>query len=147
MQNEEDELDSRTMVKYSGDSGTLVPGSRAGDDDNDNNTMIAHSDVGTLVSPIHSTTDSATLESDLGTMVINSDGEDEDSTMKSNSLFSYYSFYLLTISLSYGFPTSGSWTRLLKMIPPTMGDRATFLEAVQITRREPAIHLSRSQQP
>ncbi|KAG1665140.1 Serine/threonine-protein kinase hippo [Nymphon striatum] len=79
-QHEDDEVDSRTMVKYSSDSGTLVPGSLSNNDDN--NTMIAHSDVGTLVSPIQHAADSSTLESDLGTMVINSDGDDEDSTMK-----------------------------------------------------------------
>lgn len=82
------------MVKYSSDSGTLVPGSIS----SDNNTMIAHSDVGTLVSPIQHSADSSTLESDLGTMVINSDGEDEDSTMKSKSTaFSYSKFHVLSI--------------------------------------------------
>jgi len=60
------------------DDRTLVPGMV--DDENDG-TMIAHSFGGTLVPGTHNM---GTLESNLGTMVINSDGEDDDSTMKSN---------------------------------------------------------------
>lgn len=63
------------------------------DRDNSDGTMIAHTDCGTLVP------DSGTmveLESNLGTMVINSDSE--DSTMKSNyskviSIHQLFSFY------------------------------------------------------
>lgn len=74
---DDDEVDSRTMVRYSaggGDSGTLRPAN------NDGTLMAPLQSGGTLVSPV----DSATLSSDLGTMVINSDNEDEDedSTMK-----------------------------------------------------------------
>ncbi|XP_042887974.1 serine/threonine-protein kinase 4-like isoform X2 [Penaeus japonicus] len=73
---DDDEVDSRTMVRYSagaGDSGTLRPANNEG-------TLMAPLQSGTLISPV----DSATLSSDLGTMVINSDNEDEDedSTMK-----------------------------------------------------------------
>lgn len=70
---DEDELNSRTIKEFPADTGTLVP-----DRDNGDGTMIAHGDYGTLVP------DSGTmveLESNLGTMVINSDSE--DSTMKS----------------------------------------------------------------
>lgn len=75
---DDDEVDSRTMVRYSaggGDSGTLRPAN------NEGTLMAPLQSGGTLVSPV----DSATLSSDLGTMVINSDNEDEDedSTMKS----------------------------------------------------------------
>lgn len=69
---DEHNQNSHTIKEFPPDSGTLVP-----DRDNADNTMIAHSDCGTLVP------DSGTmveLASDLGTMVINSDGE--DSTMK-----------------------------------------------------------------
>lgn len=74
---DDDEVDSRTMVRYSaggGDSGTLRPAN------NEGTLMAPLQSGGTLVSPV----DSATLSSDLGTMVINSDNEDEDedSTMK-----------------------------------------------------------------
>ncbi|XP_047478938.1 serine/threonine-protein kinase 4-like isoform X4 [Penaeus chinensis] len=74
---DDDEVDSRTMVRYSaggGDSGTLRPAN------NEGTLMAPLQSGGTLVSPL----DSATLSSDLGTMVINSDNEDEDedSTMK-----------------------------------------------------------------
>lgn len=62
------------MVEFMQDSGTLVP---SNNESGENNTMIAHSDTNTLVA------DSSDIESDLGTLVINSDGEDEDSTMKS----------------------------------------------------------------
>lgn len=69
-------LNSRTIKEFPEDSGTLV----AGKDGQlmDGGTMIAHEDCGTLVP------DSGTmveLNSNLGTMVINSDSE--DSTMKS----------------------------------------------------------------
>lgn len=68
------QLNSRTIKEFPEDHGTLVP-----EKDNLDGTMIAHTDCGTLVP------DSGTmveLESNLGTMVINSDSE--DSTMKSN---------------------------------------------------------------
>nr|UZX50345.1 hippo [Penaeus vannamei] len=76
-ESDDDEVDSRTMVRYSaggGDSGTLRPAN------NEGTLMAPLQSGGTLVSPV----DSATLSSDLGTMVINSDNEDEDedSTMK-----------------------------------------------------------------
>ena len=61
LQLDDDDSESRTMVRY--------PGSSAEE------TLKATPTDRTLVSP-------ATLESDLGTMVINSDSEDE-STMKS----------------------------------------------------------------
>lgn len=71
---EDDEVDSRTMVEFMQDSGTLVP---SNNESGENNTMIAHSDTNTLVA-------NSDIESDLGTLVINSDGEDDDdSTMKS----------------------------------------------------------------
>lgn len=66
------------MVRYSaggGDSGTLKPLSNEG-------TLMAPLDSGgTLRAPVGT----GTLSTDLGTMVINSDNEedDEDSTMKS----------------------------------------------------------------
>lgn len=69
------QLNSRTIKEFPEDTGTLVP-----EKDNLDGTMIAHTDCGTLVP------DSGTmveLESNLGTMVINSDSE--DSTMKSKS--------------------------------------------------------------
>ncbi|XP_071541229.1 serine/threonine-protein kinase 3 isoform X4 [Panulirus ornatus] len=74
---DEDEVDSSTMVRYSaggGDSGTLKPLSSEG-------TLVAPMDSGgTLKAP----GGTGTLSTDLGTMVINSDNEedDEDSTMK-----------------------------------------------------------------
>lgn len=83
LQNQDDEIDddeqqqqlhSRTIKEFPEDAGTLVPGRDCLDD----GTMIAHEDCGTLVP------DSGTmveLESNLGTMVINSDSE--DATMKS----------------------------------------------------------------
>lgn len=74
---DEEDVNSRTMKQFPEDCGTLVPGRDDGD-----GTMIAHTDCGTLVP------DSATmveLQSNLGTMVINSDSE--ESTMKSKSLF------------------------------------------------------------
>lgn len=57
------------------DSGTLVPGK---DNEQIDGTMIAHEDYGTLV-PDNGTM--VELQSNLGTMVINSDSE--ESTMKS----------------------------------------------------------------
>lgn len=72
LESDEDEIDSRTMVEFMSNSGTLVP---SNNEEEENNTMIAHSDTGTLVA-------NSDVESDLGTLVINSDGEDEDSTMK-----------------------------------------------------------------
>lgn len=71
-ESDEDDVNSRTMKEFPEDCGTLVPGRDDGD-----GTMIAHTDCGTLVP------DSATmveLQSNLGTMVINSDSE--ESTMK-----------------------------------------------------------------
>jgi hypothetical protein len=59
------------------DDRTLIPGML--DDDNDGTMIAHHSYAGTLVPGAHNI---GTLESNLGTMVINSDGEDEDSTMK-----------------------------------------------------------------
>lgn len=71
---DEDEVDQGTMVRAgTGDSGTIraagsVAGSLAG-------TMIEHEDTGTL-------------QSQLGTMVINSDDEDDEGagTMKSKTI-------------------------------------------------------------
>ncbi|GBM00425.1 Serine/threonine-protein kinase 3 [Araneus ventricosus] len=72
---DDDEVDSHTMVEFLADSGTLVP---SNSDSGENNTLIAHSDSNTLVACVNSD-----IESDLGTLVINSDKEDEeDSTMK-----------------------------------------------------------------
>ncbi|GFS59220.1 hypothetical protein NPIL_124661 [Nephila pilipes] len=71
---DDDEVDSHTMVEFLADSGTLVP---SNSDSGENNTLIAHSDSNTLVVCANSD-----IESDLGTLVINSDREDEDSTMK-----------------------------------------------------------------
>lgn len=81
LQNQDEEIDddlqqlnSRTIKEFPEDAGTLVPGRDLLDD----GTMIAHEDCGTLVP------DSGTmveLQSNLGTMVINSDSE--DATMKS----------------------------------------------------------------
>lgn len=58
------------------DGGTLVPDKNT----SYSGTMIAHTDCGTLVPD--ATSDTSELESDLGTMVINSDPD--DSTMKDN---------------------------------------------------------------
>ncbi|CAL1267728.1 unnamed protein product [Larinioides sclopetarius] len=77
---DDDEVDSHTMVEFLADSGTLVP---SNSDSGENNTLIAHSDSNTLVACVNSD-----IESDLGTLVINSDKEDEeDSTMKSKRKF------------------------------------------------------------
>ncbi|XP_077990446.1 serine/threonine-protein kinase 3-like [Glandiceps talaboti] len=69
---DEDDLDSGTMVRQR-NSGTMVSHSDSGTmlEIGDSDTMVEHSDSGTMI------------ESDLGTMVINSDDdENEDSTMK-----------------------------------------------------------------
>ena len=64
---DEEQVDSGTMVKVGdGDDNTMIVNTTVQSQD----TMIVNSEAGTL------------LESDLGTMVINSD-EDEDATMKS----------------------------------------------------------------
>ncbi|KAG8196413.1 hypothetical protein JTE90_009045 [Oedothorax gibbosus] len=69
----DDEVDSNTMVEFMADPGTLVPGKDdSGDDTLYNDSHTVHS---TLVA-------SSDIESDLGTLVINSDREDEDATMK-----------------------------------------------------------------
>ena len=65
----DDHLDSATIVKVGdGNDNTMIMNTASSVQSQD--TMIVNSDAGTL------------LESDLGTMVINSD-EDEDATMKS----------------------------------------------------------------
>ncbi len=69
------QVNSRTIKEFPEDTGTLVP-----EKDNLDGTMIAHADCGTLV-PDGTMVE---LESNLGTMVINSDSE--DSTMKSKYL-------------------------------------------------------------
>ncbi|XP_045617212.1 serine/threonine-protein kinase 3 isoform X2 [Procambarus clarkii] len=74
---DEDEMDSSTMVRYSGgDSGTLKSLN------NEGTLMAPLGSGGTLKAPVGT----GTLSADLGTMVINSDNEhdedDEDSTMK-----------------------------------------------------------------
>ncbi len=78
------------------EDGTLLPGQYDENGDNDG-TMISHSAHGTLVPDVDNT-----LGSNLGTMVINSDGEDDDdSTMKRkilNSLFKAHVQILVTIS-------------------------------------------------
>lgn len=71
---DEDQVNSRTMKEFPADCGTLVPGRG----DEGDGTMIAHTDYGTLV-PDNGTM--VELQSNLGTMVINSDSE--ESTMKS----------------------------------------------------------------
>nr|WBW48470.1 hippo [Eriocheir sinensis] len=78
-ESDEDDMDSSTMVRYSGgDSGTLRPLPSDG-------TLKAPMDDGGTLRPSTGTaTSTGTLSTDLGTMVINSDNEeeDEDSTMK-----------------------------------------------------------------
>lgn len=74
-------MDSSTMVRYSGgDSGTLKPSLPS-----DGTLKAPMDDGGTLRAPAGTATSTGTLSTDLGTMVINSDNEeeDEDSTMKS----------------------------------------------------------------
>lgn len=70
---DEDEVDQGTMVRAgTGDSGTIrAAGSLAGSLGGTAQTMIAHDDD-----------DTGTMQSQLGTMVINSDDEDEAGTMK-----------------------------------------------------------------
>jgi len=63
------------------DDGTLLPGQFLDDNSENDGTMISHSAHGTLVPDMDFDVDK-TLGSDLGTMVINSDGEEDDSTMK-----------------------------------------------------------------
>lgn len=74
---DEDEVDQGTMVRAgTGDSGTIrAAGSLAGSLGSTALTMIEHGDTGTM-------------ESQLGTMVINSDEDDEEEsgTMKSKTL-------------------------------------------------------------
>lgn len=65
----------RTIVTSYSDEGTLVP-----DRDLMDGTMIAHRDEGTLV-PQSDNNTMVELQSDLGTMVINSDND--ETTMKS----------------------------------------------------------------
>ncbi|KAK8383965.1 hypothetical protein O3P69_016010 [Scylla paramamosain] len=75
-ESDDDEVDSSTMVRYSsGDSGTLRPLPSDG-------TLKAPVDDGGTLRALGGGT--GTLSTDLGTMVINSDNEeeDEDSTMK-----------------------------------------------------------------
>lgn len=89
-------MNSRTIREFPADSGTLVP-----ERDNGDGTMIAHGDYGTLVP------DSGTmveLESNLGTMVINSDSE--DSTMKSMCDLSINHFKILCFSNNRFFRTT-----------------------------------------
>lgn len=76
--------DSNDKTMKPADDRTLIPGMLTdnGDMDYSDGTMIAHSASGTLV-PGAIIGNVGTLESSLGTMVINSDGEDDDSTMKS----------------------------------------------------------------
>lgn len=71
---EEDEMDSGTMVRAAGDEmGTVRVASTMSDGAN---TMIEHDD---------------TLPSQLGTMVINAEDEEEEGTMKSKALLKYTS--------------------------------------------------------
>lgn len=77
---DEDEVDQGTMVRAgSGDSGTIrAAGSLSGSLSGTARTMISHHDEDTMLSQ-------------LGTMVINSDDEDdgEAGTMKSKTLFNF----------------------------------------------------------
>lgn len=70
VESDEDDVDSRTMVP---NSGTLVPSKS-------DNTLVNQGGAGNILNSESGTM--VEVESDLGTMVINSDGEDEDSTMK-----------------------------------------------------------------
>lgn len=74
-QDEDEVVNSKTMLQYPQDSGTLVPSRDLVDGTlvphRESGTLIANSDAGTMVE----------LQSDLGTMVINSDTEEEP-TMK-----------------------------------------------------------------
>ncbi|CAL1278873.1 unnamed protein product, partial [Larinioides sclopetarius] len=71
LQNDDDEVDSHTLLNG---SSTLVPNNN---DMGEQNTLIPQTDSNTLVVCANSD-----IESDLGTLVINSDSEDDDSTMK-----------------------------------------------------------------
>lgn len=79
---DEDEVNSQTIKEFPADTGTLVP-----DRGNDDGTMIAHENYGTLVPDTGTMVE---VESNLGTMVINSDSE--DSTMKSMCKMTFYNF-------------------------------------------------------
>ncbi|GIX95583.1 hypothetical protein CEXT_792181 [Caerostris extrusa] len=70
---DDDEIDSHTMVKLNENSGTLVPGNC----ESSENPQMEQTGSNTLAVSANSD-----IESDLGTLVINSDSEDEDSTMK-----------------------------------------------------------------
>ena len=72
----EEAVDSGTMVKV-GDDSTILMNTASSVQSQD--TMIINSEEATLV------------ESDMGTMVINSD-DDEASTMKSESIYTYINF-------------------------------------------------------
>lgn len=84
---DEDELDSHTMVKSSSESaGTMRATSTMSESAQ---TMIEHN--------------STMLESDLGTMVINSDDDDdddEDGTMKSMFHYSILKNFILTYTVA-----------------------------------------------
>lgn len=84
---DDEHLNSRTIKEFPPDTGTLVPDRAGGDLDNaDYGTLVP--DSGTMVE----------LESNLGTMVINSDSE--DSTMKSEYLRSHkWQLYLFELYL------------------------------------------------
>ncbi|KAF8771670.1 serine/threonine-protein kinase 3-like isoform X2 [Argiope bruennichi] len=68
---DDDEVDSHTLLNG---SSTLVPNNN---DSGEQNTLIPQTDSNTLVVCANSD-----IESDLGTLVINSDSEDDDATMK-----------------------------------------------------------------
>lgn len=69
LDSDEDEIDSHTMLQFLPDCGTLIP-----EKVNDS----------TLVGPLNSSSvlGQSDVELDLGTLIINSDGEEEESTMK-----------------------------------------------------------------
>ncbi|CAB3375264.1 Hypothetical predicted protein [Cloeon dipterum] len=69
---EDDHGGTGTMVQFTPDSGTLVPEMLNRGDDDEGTLMLRSRRSGTLVE----------LDSNLGTMVINSDDDDEESTMK-----------------------------------------------------------------
>lgn len=85
---EEDESGTMVQLKTKPDAGTIVPSpddvDAAGDTgDQDSGTMVQHSTAGTFIVANSDTELGTMLESDLGTMVINSEEEeDEDGTMK-----------------------------------------------------------------
>lgn len=92
---DEDELDSHTMVKTTSDTaGTMRATSTMSDSAQ---TMIEHN--------------STMLESDLGTMVINSDDddeEDEDGTMK--SMFHFFFCKRNILNVFYFSPVSSEYS-------------------------------------